>query len=334
MARRSAVRHGPDSAAYPGAADTGAGVGADYPPTGTWDAPDRGRRRRRWAGSGGRWWVWIGRIILWACIIVVLLNGVRAIFDRYTAEPAQTPSAPQQDAKAQFPSGAASAYALQFANVYLNYDQRNPAARQQQLQNFLPDGSDSQLGWNGAGDMHLQSVQVAAVQPKDANNAVVTLLAQANGKWLQLAVPIYAKDGALVVSGEPAILPPPARAQLPESSVQERDTALETELQQVLTGFFKAYASGDTVALSRFTDKASITALGGAVTFGQLKEVKAPHGAADERTIAATVVWQIPSVHAKGTSAELEQTYELTVVKKDGTWYVRDIRGSTQPSGS
>jgi fatty acid/phospholipid biosynthesis enzyme len=137
-----------------------------------------------------------------------------------------------------------------------------------------------------------------------------------------------------VVSGEPAILPPPARAQLPESSVQERDTALETELQQVLTGFFKAYASGDTVALSRFTDKASITALGGAVTFGQLKEVKAPHGAADERTIAATVVWQIPSVHAKGTSAELEQTYELTVVKKDGTWYVRDIRGSTQPSGS
>jgi hypothetical protein len=159
------------------------------------------------------------------------------------------------------------------------------------------------------------------------------VLAQANGRWLQLAVPVYAKDGRFVVSGEPALLPPPVRAQLPSQPAGiDRDTGLENELQQTLVGFFKAYGSGDTVNLSRFSDDKSVTGLAGAVTLGQLKEVNAPRGAADQRDIRATVAWQIPS--AKGASGELEQTYQLTVVKKDGTWYVRDLRGSTQPPGS
>jgi hypothetical protein len=260
---------------------------------------------------------------------------VRAPFELFTAEDSGRPTAaPKQDAKAQFPASTASAYALQFANVYLNYDQKDPATRQQQLQFFLPEGADGQLGWNGAGQMRLQSVQVAGVDARDANNGVVTLLAQANSKWLRLAVPVYAKDGKFVISGEPAILPPPARAQPPQPAGQERDTGLETELRQALTGFFKAYGSGDTVNLSRFSDNGSISGLGGAVTFGRLSDVNAPSGAADERKITTTVVWQVPSAQPKVAPGELEQTYELTVVKKDGTWYVRDIRGSTQPPGS
>jgi hypothetical protein len=338
MARRSAVRNGPGTAAYDDAAvDTGGALRTEtgvHPPVDPWRTTRTGRVRGRWGGSGGRWWIWVGRAILWACLIVVLVNGVRAPFERFTAEPAQTPSSPRQDAKSQFPAATASAYALQFANVYLNYDQGNPAVRQQQLQYFLPDGSDGQLGWNGTGEMRLQSVQVAGVEPRDANNGVVTLLAQANGNWLQLAVPVYARDGRYVVSGTPAILPPPARAQLPVAPGRERDTGLEEELRQALTGFFKAYASGDTVALSRFSDRGSITGLAGAVTFGRLTDVNAPSGAADERKITATVVWQVPSAQSKGAPGELEQAYELTVVKKDGTWYVRDIRGSTQPAGS
>jgi hypothetical protein len=333
MARRPAVRGRPQAAAYDDADPVGglATQTGDY--AGSWDFADGKRKRRRWSGSGGRWWIWVGRAILWACLIVVLVNGIRAPFERFTSEPS-TPSAPRQDAKVQFPSSAASAYALQFANVYLNYDQKNPAVRQQQLQFFLPDGAEAQFGWNGAGEMQLQSVQVAGVDAKDANNGVVTVLAQANGKWLQLAVPVYAKDGRLVVSGRPALLPAPARAQPPQPGGLDRDGGLEEELQQALIGFFKAYGSGDTVALSRFSDKSSISGLTGAVTFSRLTEVIAPTGPATERRVTATVVWQVPSATPKGAPGELEQTYELTVVKKDGTWYVRDIRGSTQPIGS
>jgi hypothetical protein len=333
MARRSAVRHGPETAAYDEAV-SGAGMASGDYSASRWDTVQPRRRRRRWGGSGGRWWVWIGRVILWACIIVVLVNGIRVEFDRFTSQPARTPSAPKQDAKAQFPSAAASAYAVQFAGVYLNYDQKSAAAREQQLQFFLPDGVDGQFGWNGTGDMRVQSLQAAGVDVRDANNAVVTVLAQAGGRWLQLAVPVYAKDGQFVVSAEPALLPPPPRAQLPQQAAAERDTALENELQQTMVGFFKAYGSGDTVNLSRFSDNGSVTGLAGAVSFSRLKDVNAPRGPADERQITATVVWQVPSAGPRGAPGELEQAYQLTVVKKDGTWYVRDIRGSTQPIGS
>ncbi|HEU5157946.1 MAG TPA: conjugal transfer protein [Streptosporangiaceae bacterium] len=336
MARKSAVRHGPETAAYPGAVHASGGVDVHDYSTGQWDVREARRGGRRpWRGSGGRWRVWIGRFLLWACIIVLLVNGVRAEFERFTAEPSQTPSAPRQDAKAAFPVTGAQAYAVQFAGVYLNYDQKDPVARERALQFFLPDGVDGQFGWNGTGDMRVQSVQSAGADVRDANNAVVMVLAQANGRWLQLAVPVYAKDGRFVVSGEPALLPPPQRAQPPQQAgTIERDTGLENELQQTLVGFFKAYGSGDTVNLTRFSDDESVTGLGGAVTFGQLKEVNAPNGAADQRDITATVAWQIPSSQPRGASGELEQTYQLTVVKKDGTWYVRDIRGSTQRTGS
>jgi conjugative transposon protein TcpC len=351
MARRPAVRHGSQTVAYDddrvapdpwGAVAGGDGPGGEGGSGGSGGSGGgRGRRparsRRgggRWAGAGGRWWVWVGRAILWAFIIVVLVNGIRAPFERFTSDGSRAPTATRPDAKAQFPSTAASAYALQFGSVYLNYDQRTAGERARQLQFFLPEGTDVQLGWNGFGQQQLHAIQVAGVEVRDANNAIITLLAKTQDAWYRLAVPIYAKDGALAVSGRPALLPPPPKAALPQRSEQDRDTVAERELQQPLEGFFKAYGSGDTVALSRFTDGGAVTGMAGSVTFVQLREVVAPHGSADRRVVTATVAWQIPSSAPSGSTAQLEQTYQLTVVKKDSNWYVRDINGSTQPTGS
>ncbi|GAA2075416.1 hypothetical protein GCM10009780_09610 [Actinomadura alba] len=317
--------------------------GGDYEDADSWGPADdrsRGRSGRRagragrWRGAGGRWWVWAGRVILWAFILVVLVNGIRASFERYTANESADPAVTATDGRARFPASAASAFALQFTGVYLNYDQKTASDRERQLRFFVPDGADGQFGWNGTGALRLQSVQVASVDARDANNAIVTLLAKTPERWFQLAVPIYAKDGAMVVSGRPALLPPPPRATLPETAGRERDTALEAELQQPLEGFFKSYGSGDTVALSRYADRNSITGLGGSVAFVRLKEVIAPTGGADQRDITVTVGWQIPTSDPKMVPGELEQTYELTVVRKDGAWYVRDIDGSTRPTGS
>jgi hypothetical protein len=369
MARRPAVRHGPRTAAYDraepmgpegssvmndvyGASRSGlsrGGVAPEAEPGGGYGSSDpwgpddddsrggsgrRAGRSGRWRGAGGRWWVWVGRVILWAVILVVLVNGIRAPFERYTTKGSADPVITATDKRAQFPTSAASAYALQFTGVYLNYDQKTAVEREKQLRFFLPDGADGQFGWNGTGQLRLQSVQVAAVDARDANNAIVTLLVRTPDKWFQLAVPVYAKDGAMVVSGRPALLPAPPRATLPQAGSRERDTPLEAELQQPLEGFFRAYGSGDMVALSRFADRNSITGLGGAVTFARLREVVAPAGGPDQRDITVTVGWQMPTSDAKVPAGELEQTYELTVVKKDGTWYVRDIDGSTQPTRS
>jgi hypothetical protein len=46
------------------------------------------------------------------------------------------------------------------------------------------------------------------------------------------------------------------------------------------------------------------------------------------------VVWQVSPVQNKASGGTLEQTYQLTMVKKDGNWYVTDIRGSTLPAAS
>jgi hypothetical protein len=309
-----------------------------YSPADPWDPPDdkgrRGKSRRGsgggWGGSGGRWWIYVGRVILWAFLIVVLVNGVRAPFERFTDKSA-APTTPTSG-KPVFPQQQASAYALSFADTYLNYDPATAADRQKQLAQFIAPGVDPQLGWDNTGKSVLRSVQVASVEAQDVNRAVVTLLAQANGKLFQLAVPVYAKDGALAISGRPAALPAPPRAALPAAD-QDRDSALETELQEPLTGFFKAYASGDTASLQRYSDP-PVTGLGNAFGFSTLKEINAPQGDANSRTVNATVVWQVSPVQNKASSGTLEQTYQLTMVKKDGNWYVTDIRGSTLPAAS
>jgi hypothetical protein len=324
-----------------------------YPPGGfapadPWDAPEekgrRGKGRRGsggggggdrggWGGSGGRWWIYVGRVILWAFLIVVLVNGIRAPFQRFTGKSTTTPST-TTSGKPVFPQEQASSYALSFADVYLNYD---PAAasvadRQKQLAQFIAPGVDPQLGWDSTGKSVLRSAHVSSVEAQDVNRAVVTLLVQANGKLFELAVPVYAKGGALAISGRPATLPAPPRAALPAAN-QDRDSALETELQEPLTGFFKAYGSGDAASLQRYSDP-PVTGLGNAYVFSALKEINAPQGNANSRTVNATVIWQVSPVQNKASGGTLEQTYQLTMLKKDGNWYVTDLRGSTLPAAS
>ncbi|MFG2005723.1 conjugal transfer protein [Spirillospora sp. NPDC048911] len=330
MARRSAVGHGRETAVVEEA--PAAGLGLD-PSADPWDAPKQrrggggGRSGGRWGGSGGRWWVWVGRAILWAVILVILVNGIRAPFERFTANESGSTETSKPGKAAQFPSSGASAFAMQFATVYLNYDQKTAAARENQMRAFIADDAEGQFGWNGVGTLQVQSVQVAGVDARDANNATVTVLARNQDKWFRLAVPVYAKDGALVISGRPALLPPPARATLPQAGVRDRDQALETELQPVLGPFFQAYANGDPAALARYADGKALSGLANAVTFVEVREVVAPKGAAGERTVTATVVWQIPG-SAGGNGGALEQAYQLDMVKKGANWFVRDIRGT------
>lgn len=352
MARKPAVGHGMDTAVYEEADLTGAASAtptmpdpSGFPPDGTLAKPSSGRRAgrsgssgsgsRRWGGSGGRWWIWVGRLVLWALILVILVNGIRAPFERFTSSDSGNQSTPKAAAGSQFPSSAGSAFALQFGNVYLNYNQQAAAERERQLQAFLPNGAAGQFGWNGVGAQQVQSVQVAGVDARDASNAIVTLLARTADGWFRLAVPVYADNGAMVISGRPALLPPPTRATLPQGGAKERDTTLEAGLKQTLDAFFHAYAASEQEVLSRLSEGPAITGLNGSVRFARLEEIVVPKGAGDRRTISVTVTWQIPTANAKADGAELAMTYELTVVKKaDGTWNVRDIHGATHPTAS
>jgi hypothetical protein len=305
------------------------------------------QRPPQWRGSGGRWLVWTFRAVLWAVLLIVGFRGVMAIVTA-SRQPAgnNASSANTAATGSGFPTGMAEAFALQFGNVYLNFSPATAAQRASDLVPFIPVGSDPQFGWNGAGSQLLQSEQVASISVKNAHSAVVTLLAQVSSGLIELGVPIYTAQGGLVVSAEPALLPGPQRATPPSSSSAASDPATATALTAQLPGFFRAYASGDQEALGRFlAPGAVVTGLGGTVTFGSISGMEVPSGGAVRR-IAVSVVWQLASQSTKArgrhaqnssvndASAGLNMTYQMTVVRQHGSWYVQAIGPSaTQPAG-
>jgi len=106
--------------------------------------------------------------------------------------------------------------------------------------------------------MAVQLLQVAGVDARDSNNAIVTLLVKANDKWLELAVPVYTKDGAMVISGRPRCCPRRAARPYP-AAAKDRDSDLEAQLKPTLESFFKAYAISDQSILGRCSPVARST---------------------------------------------------------------------------
>ncbi len=292
--------------------------------------------RRRVTGSGGRWLVWTGRVVAWALLLLVGYRGVAAIITgqpRAAAEPA--PAAASRSSG--FPVTLAQAYALQFGSVYLSFSPATAAQRAARLAAYLPPGTDAQLGWNGAGSQRLQSEQVASVSVRSARQAVVTLLAQVNGKLIELGVPVYAGSDGLAVSGEPALLPAPARAAVPQQAAVATDPAAQTALLGVLPSFFRAYASGDQATLSRFLAPGThLAGLGGAVTFGSISQITVPRGG-PVRQIQVSVSWRIPAGQGgsavAASQAVMQMTYQLKVVQHGGIWDIAGVATSTALPG-
>jgi hypothetical protein len=221
---------------------------------------------------------------------------------------------------------------MQFGQVYLNFSPGIAAQRARQLGAFVSGGPDQQFGWNGVGQLQLQSEQVAGIDVQDARHAVVTLLAQVNNHLMELGVPVYAAGGGMTVSGEPAWLAAPPNVAPPSGSGSSSDPVALATLQSQLPPFFQAYASGDQASMGHFlAPGASLTGLGGAVTFGSIPSLSVPPGGTT-RQIVAAVQWQIPG--GTGAAAVLEMTYGMTVVQQSGKWYIKDIRASTQAMGS
>jgi Conjugative transposon protein TcpC len=302
--------------------------------------PAAERRQGQWRGAGGRWTVWAFRAVVWAVLLIVGYRGVAGI----VAGSSQAGSASVTSAAGTtdgFPVQLAEAYALQFGDVYLNFSPATAAQRASQLAAYLPAGAaDPQLGWNGAGTQQLQSEQVAAIGVRSSSYAVVTLLAQVNDKLMELGVPIYSSGGGLSVVGEPALTQGPATAAPPGAANGPTDPATQAELLSQLRAFFRAYASGDEVTLGRFlAPGASITGLSGAVSFGSITGIEVPAGGAT-RQVTISVEWRVTpstSIPARApvgaAPAGLEMTYQLTVVRQGGTWYVKAIGPSTQQLG-
>src|SRR5580700_309313 len=170
-----------------------------------------GRVTTHWRGAGGRWLVWVGRAVAWAVILLVGYRGIVAIINSRASVTAASPRT--TTGGSSFPVTMAEAYAMQFGDVYLNFSPAGAGQRSRNLARFLPAGADPQLGWNGVGTQRLVDEQVAGVSVTGGHSGVVMLLARlGNGRLLELGVPVYAANGGVIVSGNPALLPGPVKA--------------------------------------------------------------------------------------------------------------------------
>ncbi len=298
------------------------------------DPPRRDPPRR---GAGGRWAIWVMRVVVWAILLLIGYRGVTAIVTGSNGPAGR--AAPSGQRAGSFPVPAAQAYALAFGQVYLSFSPETAATRSTQLAAFLPPGADPQLGWDGAGTQTLQFEQVAGVTVQDAHHAIVTLLAQVSSHLIELGVPVYSAGGALVVSGQPALLPPPAKAALPGPPSVAGDLATQAVLARQLPAFFRAFASGDRATLGRFlASGAQVSGLDGVVTYSGIQQVSVPASGGDIRHIQVTVIWRMAGpASAGGTSsvatspAHIQMTYAMTVVRSSGTWYVRSVGATAVP---
>lgn len=307
-----------------------------------------------WRGAGGRWLVWVARAIAWAALLLIGYRGVLAIIEGPGPSPSRSDNAARSSsvtsAGTQFPVTEAEAYALEFGHVYLNFSPATAAARSASLASFLPPGYDRSLGRNGAGTQRILDEQVAAVSVTGKHSAVVTLLALlSRGRMIELGVPIYAANGGMSVSGQPALLPGPAKAIPPVATPATSDQATETALRSQLPAFFQAYASGDRATLARFAARgAHLRGLGGEVSLAAVDSVYVPAGG-PSRPVVVTVTWDVASTapvkkpakkpakkvaSASAAPAAFEMTYQLTIVRQGGSWDIRSIGASTETPAS
>ena len=295
------------------------------------------KSRRAWSGAGGRWLVWMLRIVLWAVALLIGYRGVAAIVMGEPGPGAGATSAASPGSQGRgFPSALAQAYALEFGQVYLRFSPATAVQRARSLSAFLAPGIDPELGWNGAASRTLQSEQVAGINVVSSHRAVITLLARVSGNLVELGVPIYASHGALVVSGYPALLPAPPQAVPPAPASVRQDRAAMRSLSRVLPAFFRAFASGDAIRLGKFSVRAgSVTGLGGAVRFGGISRLSVPAATGATRQVTVTVLWRLGSpqpaasrasqTHLAGSQAQLTMSYALAVVRHRGSWLVKSI---------
>ena len=274
-----------------------------------------------------------GRILLWAAIGIVFLRGAVSL-----VRPARPPAAvaATEAAGPTFPVDEARAFAARFAHDYLTYDAGNPDLRRKRLAEYLTDGSDALAGWDGTGTQVAVNSMPVKVEVSGPERAVVTVAVEVTGpRWLHLAVPVASDGRGLVLADTPVLVPPPPSASAPQRPRPATDTGLTAELRPVVEAFFRAYAGESESDLAYYLPAStSMPVLGGSVSLDALTELAVAEGGG-QREATAAVRWR-----DRTTGAGVVQTYHLSLVQRDGRWYVsrlgadpgRDPREEKGPS--
>lgn len=261
-----------------------------------------------------------------------------------------------------FPVQAAAVFAEEYASLCMTYAPENTDKRRESLSRYISSGVDRDCGWNGKGKQQVKQANwdgtVEELPEYGKNGRYLNIQVTYNGgRTTTLSVPVYVKDLAgasgLRVVGNVGEMPLPIRDTAP--ALEKGDEVVDQELSnqlrdQVLAGYFKAWAASDTTALTRFTTPdatpAAVSGLAGALTAPVVQEVQAlaPEGTESGKKVTygqgqavparVTVVWGGGGADDAKAEVALKRSYRVTVVNTAQGWFIKDIHGGVMdPAG-
>jgi conjugative transposon protein TcpC len=255
-----------------------------------------------------------GRILLWGAVALVWVRGALTFFPGASSAPKP---AEAQSSKQSFPEDPAKAVAVRFAQEYLTYGKDTTDIRNARLTPFLPGAADPSAGWDGRGVQEADNTVPVGLSVTSPRTAVATVAARTGARWLYLAVPLAVQSDRIVVSDLPAFVPGPWPSAAVDAAPISGDPSQTGDIRPALESFFRAYAGGSQGDLSYFAAPGrSLTGLAGSMDFGGLVELRTGEGTSTVPAVAR-VRWL-----DKATGAGLTQTYRMTLVARDGRWYV------------
>jgi hypothetical protein len=294
----------------------------------------RGIRTRAAArAAGGRWAVWVLRVVVWAILTGASLLLVRQVVAPSAAEVVDAAlDARLASAVSEWPTEEARDAAVRVAADALALGE---------------DGADAVGTVTAAASPATQSVEVVTpgrVEVHDEARATVYLAArvrtathepgegeesgpQTSRSWRWLAVPVVYDGEVVAASAEGMVeVPPPAESPAEQRPSRELNNRLTAETRDVAAAFFAALTGESRAALDALTD-GSIPPLSGDVELEELAawRVAEPEsrgvGTGRPQTLSAEadVVWVRPSGLVDA------QTYAVELHLNGDRWQVAEI---------
>ncbi|MGX4695527.1 conjugal transfer protein [Streptomyces sp. JNUCC 63] len=277
----------------------------------------------------------LSRVAVWTVIAagpIALCVAVASTPTTVAAAPATKPTAVRTATAATDPGG----YAQVFIGAWLRSDANDETSAQARLaQSMAP---DVELP-DPAADAQSAPQLVTAVRSAQRGTGAwtVTVAAQyGNGSVRYYAVPVASDStgSSFTVTGAPAVVAGPARAEAPKSSYAV--TVPEGDLSSAVGEFLTAYLTGAGEVDRYLAPGVKLTAVSPApYTAVSVQQVSAIEEAAAAEQVPAdgTKVRVLASVEARDATGRWPLAYELTLKARSGRWEVAALQSGTAQNG-
>lgn len=258
----------------------------------------------------------IGRIALWAVVVLLLIRGAGAVLASPESESRETSIGGDESSLDDY----SSAFVVQFARTYLaNPDPTSVAG-------YMAEPASPPVRASSSPGQKVAQAGVVKTSWLDQSRAITIVSCElTDGRVVRLAVPITRTEtGTVAVLGAPYLVPGPTPVQVPGQSTEPVSGPDAGAINELVNKFLAAYVSTANQAdLAYFvTPESEVRPLGGGFTLaGPPRTSELDDGPTARSVLAAVRVTDEVSGSSYSTG------YRLDLVKRE-RWYVDAIQGA------